>query len=119
MSSPTLPKFAITNNHLALLIAGWAAFTQVRDAIAAWALKNARQEALHEKVGTLTTDQTKLSDLIEKLDQVIHGVTTDVATAKGDVQRERERAYGAEEEIKRMLAELKIAESRPTPYPPE
>lgn len=117
MADPA-PKFTITNNHLAMGAALWMAFTQARDAISSWALRNARDEGQVVKVATLENGMLEMRTKLSSVDARVQELQSDLDKTKGDLKAETSRSYEAGQSLMRTVDDIKAKlDAKPVPAP--
>lgn len=100
MAAPeTAPRITITNAHLALLLASWAVFGQLRDAISSWVLAKEKQAAVYKQVENTLADVSALQKLTMEQGTMI-------SKLEGNLKAEISRSYETDQNLQRTLEQM-------------
>ena len=97
------PKISVSNNQLALILTCWAVFTQMRDMISSWTLRQARQDATEVRAKDLEVAVAVLTKDSKTLSETIYAMKADIEKVRGEIKAEVNRSYEADQGFKAAL----------------
>lgn len=111
---PEDPGLKINQKVLALILACWAIWTQVKDAVATWVRLDNRVTENTQQVQMLPA----VRDLVTQARADVQNFQSLIATLSGDMKAERERSFGAQQNLtestQRLDASIKELQTRLT-----
>lgn len=100
---PPPAKISVSNNQLALLLTCWAVFTQLKDMISTWTLRQARQDATEVRAKDHEVAITTLDKEVKKISDSVYSINADIERVRGEIKAEINRSYEADQGFKAAL----------------